>query len=101
MWIGAVRYQQPIKILVRGVKTVGGGFAPRAIVCSDALLGRKLQAVADAELGQDVGWAGRVGFELLPQPADEDPQILHLFGLRRAPAPRAADGGGSGPCRRA
>src|SRR5437763_17203229 len=57
-----------------------GGFAPRPMVCSGALLGRELQAVADAELGQDVGRAGRVGFELLPQPAAKDPQILHFFG---------------------
>src|SRR2546423_5849424 len=61
------------------------GFAPRSIVCSGALFRRQLQAVADPELGQDVGWAGRVGFELLPQAADKDSQILHLFGLRRAP----------------
>jgi hypothetical protein len=50
MWIGAVRCEQPIKILVLGVKTAGGGFPPRYRVCSDALLGRELQAVADAEL---------------------------------------------------
>src|SRR5260370_29802519 len=85
MWISAVRYQQSIKILVRAVKSVGGGLTSRAVVCSDALIGRELEAVADAEFGQDVGRAGRVGFELLPQPADKDPQILHLFGLRRAP----------------
>src|SRR5690348_14903847 len=84
MWIGAVRYQQGIKILVRGVKTVGAALG-RAIVSSDALLRRELQAVADAELGQDMGRAGRVELELLPQPANEDPQILHLFALRRAP----------------
>src|SRR5205085_12316185 len=32
-----------------------------------------------------MGWAGRIGFELLPQPADEDAQILHLLRLRRPP----------------
>src|SRR5437763_3115120 len=85
MWIGAVQYQQPIKILVRGVKTVEMARRRAATVCSGPLLGRELQAVADAELGQDVSWAGRVGFELLPQPADKDPQILHFLGLRRAP----------------
>src|SRR4051794_31948958 len=32
-----------------------------------------------------MGRAGRIGFELLPQPADEHAQILHLFRLRRTP----------------
>src|ERR1700760_3515626 len=86
MWIGAVRYQQPIKILVRGVNTAErGGFAPRITGCSDARSRRELQAVADTELGEDMSRAGRVGFELLPQSTDKHPQILHLFGLRRAP----------------
>ena len=44
-----------------------------------------MQAVADAELGQDVGRPGRVGFELVAQSTDEDPQILNLLGLRRTP----------------
>src|SRR5215472_17655373 len=52
---------------------------------SSTLLGRQLQAVADPKLGQDVGRPSWVGFELVAQPADEDPEILHLFGLRRAP----------------
>jgi len=57
-------------------------------VCSGrqrALLGRQLQAVADPELGQDVSRTGRIGFDLLPQPADEHPKILHFLGLCRAP----------------
>jgi hypothetical protein len=52
---------------------------------SDPLFERQLQAIADAEFGQDVGRSRRVGFELLPQPADEDAQILHFVGLRRSP----------------
>jgi hypothetical protein len=57
-------------------------------VCSGrqrALLGRQLQAVADPELGQDVSRTGRIGFDLLPQPANEHPKILHFLGLCRAP----------------
>src|SRR5258708_40100229 len=100
MWISAVRYQQSIKILVRAVKSVGGGLTSRAVVCSDALIGRELEAVADAEVGQDVGRAGRGGFELLPQPADKDPQILDLFGLRPAPALAPAMAVGAGLARR-
>src|SRR3954454_16331731 len=32
-----------------------------------------------------MGRAGRIGFELLPQPADEHAQVLHFFRLRRTP----------------
>ena len=53
--------------------------------CRQFRLGRQLQAIADAEFRQDMGRAGRVGFELLPQPADEDAQILDLLGLRGTP----------------
>jgi hypothetical protein len=48
-------------------------------------LGRQLQPITNAEFRQNMGRAGRVGFELLPQPADEDAQILDLVGLRRTP----------------
>lgn len=66
MWIGGVRYQQSIKILVRRVKVPPKGRGIARLVRSGALLGGKLQTVADAELGQDVGRTGRVGLELLP-----------------------------------
>jgi hypothetical protein len=54
---------------------------PRTKLCSGALLGRELQSVTDAEFGENVGRAGRVGFELLPQAADKDPEVMHLLGL--------------------
>src|SRR6266478_7869295 len=50
-----------------------------------ALLRRQLQPVADPEFGQDVGRPRRVGLQLLPQPANKDPEILDLLGLRRPP----------------
>src|SRR6266478_5063233 len=50
-----------------------------------ALLRRQLQPVADPELGQYVGRPRRVGLQLLPQPANTDPEILDLLGLRRPP----------------
>ena len=50
-----------------------------------ALFRRQLQPVADPEFGQDMGRAGRIGFELLPQAADEDAQVLHLLCLRWTP----------------
>ena len=44
-----------------------------------------MQAVTHPELCQDVGRPGRIGFELLPQSADEHPEVLYLFGLCRTP----------------
>src|SRR4051794_41681237 len=50
-----------------------------------ALFRRQLQAITDPELGQDMGRAGRGGFELLPPAANEDTEALHIFGLTRSP----------------
>src|SRR5207249_3004323 len=49
------------------------------------LLRRQLQAIADAEFGEDMGRPGGVGFQLLPQPAYENTKILNLLGLRGSP----------------
>src|SRR5579862_7307070 len=49
------------------------------------LLWLQSQTIADTEFGEDVRWSRRVRFELLAQPADKHPQILHFVGLRRSP----------------
>src|SRR5579863_345449 len=50
-----------------------------------ALLRRQLQAITDPQLGEDMSRPRRVRLELLPEPADENPQILHFVRLRRPP----------------
>src|SRR5262249_25811592 len=44
-------------------------------ILSNALIRRKLQAIADTGLGQDMRRTGRIGLELLPQSTDKHPQI--------------------------
>ena len=46
---------------------------------------RQLEPVTHPKFRQDMGRAGRIGFQLLPQTADEYPKVLHLLGLRRSP----------------
>src|SRR5271169_6485328 len=50
-----------------------------------ALLGRELEAIADAQFGQEMRRTGRVGFELLPQPADKHSKVLYVLSVCRAP----------------
>lgn len=51
----------------------------------DALFWWQLQPVADPEFSQDMRRTGWIGFEFLPQAADEDAQVLHLLCLGRTP----------------
>jgi len=100
--VGVVRYQQSITILVRRVKTVGGGLSSRRLVRSGALLGRELQAVADAELCQDVG-VGRVGSgsSFCRKPRIKTRRYCTSSACAGAQTSQPRDGGGSAPCRRA
>ena len=49
------------------------------------LLRWQLKAIADPELGQDMGRTGRIGFELLPKAPDEHAQVLHVIAVRGSP----------------
>jgi hypothetical protein len=69
---------------VMSTSILSGKGACRALI-DHALLGRQLKAIPDPKLGQEVGRAGRVGFELLPKTSYEDPKILDLIGVRRPP----------------
>src|SRR3954471_18535702 len=44
-----------------------------------------LEAVADASLGQQMSWLGRVVLELLAQACDVDAQVVGLAVVRRPP----------------
>ena len=48
----------------------------------------RFEAVADPGLGEYVGWRACCAFNFFAELADEDPQILRLFGTAGAPYSR-------------
>src|SRR2546421_1061159 len=45
----------------------------------------RIEAIANPGVGEKVAWCGRVGFDLLSQLTDEDPQVFGLPGVISAP----------------